>query len=372
MAAQPLLKNGLNAHAISRISGALKQVYPDFNVLAFDAECISALPPLELKERVQHIITVMHAYLPDDFIETAALLDQIKSVWDYGEADDSYSVFAAWPVIDYVGEYGLQHQEIALPLLAELTSLFSAEFALRFFIIEHTELSLNTLLNWAEHEDEHIRRLASEGCRPRLPWGIRLQQFCEDPTPILPILEKLKNDDSEYVRRSVANNLNDIAKDHPDIVIDVCRKWHKDASKNTQWLIKHATRTLVKNGHPEVFPLLGFTEEPKVAVTNLRVNKTQLVMGESIEFDFELSSKAKVKQKMVVDYAIHYVKANGKTKAKVFKLKALSINAGDTLVLKKSQIFKTITTRKYYAGIHSIELLINGVAQASVDFELCL
>ncbi len=372
MADQMLLKEGLNVKAISRISGAFKAVYPVFPDQRFQKDCLKGLEYLELKQRIQHIIAVLHQCLPDDFEQTADLLLLIKKVWDYGDANDPLRGFAAWAITDYVGEYGLEHPQKSLQVLEYLTDLFSAEFAIRFFIIHHYDISYKKLLSWSEHKNEHVRRLASEGCRPRLPWGIRLQQFCKDPQPLVAILEKLNNDSSEYVRRSVANNLNDIAKDNPDFVIELCKKWSINASAHTQWIIKHATRTLVKNGHPEVFALLGYTHKPKLKLNSLSVNKQVIKLGESISFEATLHSESKQDQTLVIDYAVHHVKANGKTSAKVFKLKTLNIAGGETVTLSKTQKFKAITTRKYYAGIHTFELLVNGVGLGSIDFDLQL
>jgi len=372
VASQMLMKDGLNDHAIGRISGAFKSLYADFPEQRFQKDCLAGLEELELKQRIQHIIAVLHQCLPQDFKKTAQLLLKLKTVWDYGDASDPLRGFAAWAVTDYVAEHGLHHPQTSLQVLEYLTDMFSSEFAIRPFIIHHYDISYKQLLAWSEHKDEHVRRLASEGCRPRLPWGIRLQQFCKDPQPLVAVLEKLNNDSSEYVRRSVANNLNDIAKDHPEFVINLCQKWSKGASAHTQWIIKHATRTLVKAGHPEVFSLLGYTKNPKLRLDSLSVNKLGIKLGESISFDLALSSESNRAQKLVIDYAVHHVKANGKTTAKVFKLKTLNVAGGESVALSKTQMFKPISTRKYYAGIHSIEVLVNGVGLGRVDFNLQL
>ena len=377
-----LLKDGLNDNAITRIAMALKACCSGdvdqhfakhvFDDKAFHSTCMQGLEQLELKQRIHHIIAAMHQFLPTDFQHSGHILLQLKEHWHYGEPDDPYRGFAAWAVTDYVGVYGLQHPELSLQVLAYLTDLFSSEFSIRFLLLEHYEVSYQALLNWAEHDDEHIRRLASEGCRPRLPWGIRLQRFCQDPRPILAILEKLKDDSSEYVRRSVANNLNDISKDNPECVIRLCQVWHKDASDNTLWIIKHATRSLVKAGHPEVVALLGYTAKPQISLAQLTLQNKDVQMGNSLNFEVTLRSEAKKQQKLVIDYAVHHVKANGSRTAKVFKLKNINIAAGQTMQLNKKHAFKAISTRRYHAGTHSIEILINGIAYHRADFELLL
>jgi 3-methyladenine DNA glycosylase AlkC len=372
VAAQMLMKEGLNAKAISRIGGAFKRLSPLFPIQKFENDCLNGLENLELKQRTHHIIAILHQCLPNDFEQTADLLLGIKAFWDYGDANDPLRGFAAWAVTDYVAEHGLQHPHKSLQVLEYLTDLFSSEFAIRYFIVNHYDISYEKLLVWADHESEHIRRLASEGCRPRLPWGMRLQQFCKDPQPLVPILEKLNDDSSEYVRRSVANNLNDIAKDNPEFVINLCQQWSRGASLNTQWIIKHATRTLVKNGHPDVFALLGYTHQPKLRLNSLSVNKPMVKLGGSIGFEMVIISEATFEQKLVIDYAVHHVKANGNTTPKVFKLKTLNIAGGETVTLSKNQPFKPISTRRYYGGVHSIEVLVNGVGLGCIDFELQL
>ena len=372
MAKQRLMKDGLNAAAVERIAKSFKKTHPDFPTKPFIADALSNLETLELKDRVRHIIRVLHNYLPPDFSKTAEILLRLKPNWIPGDPNDNLGGFAAWPVIDYVGEYGLDAPETALAVLKELTALFSAEFAIRPFFIQHTALTLKTADRWCTDPDEHVRRLASEGSRPRLPWGQQLPQFIADPAPLFKLLEKLKDDESEYVRRSVANNLNDITKDHPEAVIALCQQWKRGAGKNRQWIIRHATRSLVKSGHPAVFGLLGYTENPKLDLQALGVSPTEIKLGEAITFSFNLQSASSKPQSIVIDYAIHHMKANGKTSPKVFKLRSVEIAPGETIELIKRHAIKPITTRTYYPGEHAIEILINGKTFGKEGFTLRL
>ncbi len=371
MAKQRLMKEGLDAAAIGRIAQSLALTVPGFPKQRFINDAQANLSDLELKGRVRHIIDVLNTFLPNDFIQTSEILLQLKANWIPGDPNDNLSGFAAWPIIDYVGEHGLGHPEKALEALKELTSMFSAEFAIRPFIIAHFETAFQTLEMWTQDPDEHVRRLVSEGSRPRLPWGPQLPQFIANPSPIFQLLEKLKDDPSEYVRRSVANNLNDISKDHPEKVIACCKRWKRGAGKNRQWIIRHATRSLVKAGHPAVFELLGYTENPKLDFQSLEVSSKEIKLGESIEFTFQLQSTHSKPQSIVIDYAIHHVKANGKTAPKVFKLRTLEIAPGETVELIKKHSIKPITTRTYYSGEHAVEILINGKTFGRVDFTLC-
>lgn len=370
-----LMKNGLAQPAISRISNALTKVIDNFDAQTFEQSCLNGLNELELKARVNHIISILHDYLPENFPKAAEILISIADVWDFGNAEDSLKSFAAWPIIDYFSIYGLEHPEESLSGLKQLTHLHSAEFAIRAFIVKYPEYCRQQFTLWVKDESEDVRRLVSEGTRPKLPWGLQLKQFVVDPTPNLPLLTSLKSDVSLYVRRSVANHLNDIAKDHPDVVINTCKQWTNDKNKSNKkeidWVIKHATRTLVKNGCAEVFPLLGYTENPDVCIDEIVLSNSIVKLGETISFETNIRSVSHKPQHFVIDYAIHFVKANGKQQGKVFKLKNVTLQPNERVKISKSFSFKAITTRKYYIGEHKIELLVNGKAIAAAkNFDL--
>jgi 3-methyladenine DNA glycosylase AlkC len=291
--------------------------------------------------------------------------------WDPGDPEDPLRGFAAWPMIEMVGFYGLDEPEASLATLRRLTGLFSAEFAIRPFIEQDTPGVLAELSEWTGDADEHVRRLVSEGTRPRLPWGRRLRAFQRDPRPVLTLLEKLKDDPSEYVRRSVANNLNDIAKDNPEPMVATCRRWARGASDERRWIIRHATRTLVKQGDPEALALLGF--DPEVAVeASLTLAPRRLLLGASLRLDAELRSTGRHAQPLVVDYVVHHVKKGGHSTPKVFKLRQLELAAGERVVLSKTHPVRKISTRVYYPGRHRVELLVNGRPHAEAAFDLRL
>lgn len=368
MSERTLMKDGLGEAAMDRIASGLVQVFEGFDRKRFVSEGLDGIEALELKERVHHIIAVLHKYLPESFDETAKGLSALPEVWDRGDPDDPIRGFAMWPITDYVAEHGLESPEVALGLLEKLTPLFSAEFAIRPFIERHPETTFAALEKWLEHEDEHCRRLVSEGTRPKLPWGIQLKGFVKDPSPLFPLLEALRLDSSEYVRRSVANNLNDISKDHPDKLVKLCKRWQKQDKGKTDWIIRHATRSLVKAGHPGVFTLLGYTESPNVKIDEFSLPK-QVAIGEALEIAFAVTSQAKA-QRFVLDYAIHFVKANGKTAPKVFKIKNCDLDNHQVLNITKSHSLKLITTRKYYPGEHVLAIHINGEEVARKTFDV--
>lgn len=226
------------------------------------------------------------------------------------------------------------------------------------------------MLAWAWHEQESVRRLATEGCRPRLPWAMALLALQADPSPILPILEQLKNDPSESVRRSVANNLNDISKDHPETVLKLLNNWQDEGNQEISWITNHALRTLLKQGHPQALELLGFPSDPALSVQNLTIEPTTLAIGEELTFSFEVVSSGQEEQKLMIDYIVYLMRANGRQTPKVFKMSKRTLAPGQGIQLHKRHSFRPITTRKYYPGAQALEIQINGRRFGRVAFEL--
>lgn len=364
----PLLKDSIGPKAVQHIAKCLKEIHPNFDTVGFTQTANTDLAQLELKARVHHIIKALHDYLPGNFEQAAQILNQVKH-HQQAQHTPAIKAFTAWPLIDYVAVYGLQHPEIALETLARLTGLFSAEFAIRPFIQQHYDLTYQHLQHWCNSSDYHLRRLVSEGTRPRLPWGSQLPKFIADPSPIFPLLEKLNNDCEDYVRRSVANNLNDISKDHPERVLLTSEQWLKEPSTEKTWIIRHATRTLVKKGDPRAFALFGYTESPQINV-ELKIEKPKLTVGEEQTFTLTLTSTGTQNQKLLIDYAIYFKKANGQQNAKVFKLKSLELAASTSLNFSKNHSFAPLTTRRYYAGAHKVEIKINGICFGEASFQL--
>ena len=365
------MKNGLSTPALLRISHALSQVLPHFNAPEFLHYCQQGLEALELKARVNHIINGISAQCPN-FTTTAPALMQLPQHWDAGTSNDPLRGFAAWPIIDYVAAQGLNEPQLAFAVLEQLTPLFSAEFAIRPFIDTHPTASFKQLQQWAKHPNEHLRRLASEGCRPRLPWGMQLKALVSDPSPIFAILDQLMADPSLYVRKSVANNLNDIGKDHPNTLLDYCEKWQATcapsqknaAASHTQWIIKHACRNLIKAGNVRCLSMLGFGHA-KISQLTLGCNP-QTSPHQALNFTAQFT--ANCAQPLVIDYAIDFMRKNNQHNRKVFKLKTFHSQKGQTININKSYSFKPITTRQYYEGEHFLHLQINGNIVASVPF----
>ncbi|MEO0474244.1 MAG: DNA alkylation repair protein, partial [Bacteroidota bacterium] len=260
--------------------------------------------------------------------------------------------------------YGQDDWEASIPALEHFTQYSSSEFAVRPFILKDPDRMLTVIQKWANHPNYHVRRLASEGCRPRLPWAMALPIFKKDPKPLLPILELLKADPEDYVRRSVANNLNDISKDHPDLVLNVAGKW-LGQKKETDWIVKHACRTLLKKGVPQAMRLFGFGDPQAVRIQDMRISPATVSIGEKVTFSFTLLHTEGTPAKLRIEYAIDFVKANGSTSRKVFHITENQYPTGEEIRFEKTHSFKERTTRKHYPGRHHFTILINGVEKQS-------
>ncbi|MFO1390734.1 MAG: DNA alkylation repair protein [Agitococcus sp.] len=351
------LKQQLAERAIQTIADVLQKNYPTFEGQLFVAQALHDLEALELKQRVRHIIVVLASYLPSDFEQAAAILQAVPYHWPT-QMEQQYTAFAAWPLIDYVAVYGLNYPDISLETLKKLTPLFTAEFAIRPFLQHHFELTYEYVQQWVTDESHHVRRLASEGMRSRLPWGQRVAKLLAEPQWAITILQQLKDDSSDYVQRSVANNLNDLSKDYPQQVIELAQQWLKDTpTAQRQWIIKHGTRGLIKAGHADALGLLGY--QTQIAIENIKFNvdKTQVNMGDSVSLN--LSFDLPQAQALVIDYVLYLPRANGKHSQKVFKWKTAKFSQGQQQ-LTTNFSFKEITTRRYYAGEHRFVVLVNG------------
>lgn len=369
MADNAQLKEQLGPAAVAQLADLLETVYPGFERQVFIDKAAYQLQPLELKARVNHVIEALAATLPAGFFETARILEAVADSWP-AEPGRNWTSYAAWPLIDYVSVAGLNYPQRAFNVLEKLTPLFTAEFAIRPFLERHFDLTHQQLLRWTGHDNEHVRRLASEGIRPRLPWARQIPALREEPAPIWPILDRLKTDPSLYVRRSVANNLNDISKDHPQTVLAICHQWQQLGHRDTDWLIRHGLRTLVKTGHPEVYPLLGFSQQPAISSINLSLDSSEVTLGQTLALKLELETEKP--QRLVVDYRVGFRRADDRLSWKVFKWKDIATQTNTTLTLHKRHAFKSLSSRQYYPGNHRIECLINGEVVARSEFELSL
>ena len=360
------LKHLFGEKLLLRMARSLKRVYPEFDSNQF-VKLYKLLAPLEMKPRVRCIRDELYRQLPKSYPKAVSIL--LRSA-----KGKELKSFDYWPYAEYVQTYGTGSLDISLSALKEITCLFTSEFAVRPFLKAYPKQTLSFLLKCAKDPNVHIRRWATEGTRPRLPWGERLDGFIEDPTATRPILEILKSDRELYVRRSVANHLNDIAKDHPLYVIKLLTQWRRDArveeKVNIEWIIQKALRSLIKGGHPKALSLIGVNSKPKLRMKDFTISNSKFEINDKIDFSFSIASLSATPQKLVVDYIVHYAKANGRTSPKVFKLKTWVLSGNTSATIIKSHHLREVTTRKFYFGAHSLEIQINGVVMKRWDWSL--
>ncbi len=321
---------------------------------------------LELKGRVRRISTVLHEQMSGDYKKDIKQLLTLTEALRSDKGGDNAFAYVFIP--DYIEQYGTGHFKESFAAMENITTFITCEFAIRPFIMAHMDAALNFMKVWSRHAHPSVRRLASEGCRPRLPWTMALPALKNDPTPILPILEMLKNDPSEFVRKSVANNLNDIAKDNPDVALRIAKKW-KGESKYTDWIIKHGCRTLLKKANNDALQLFGLDNNIACRVADLKLQNKKINIGDYLHFGFTLINEEQREVALRIEYLITYAKANNKQSRKIFKITENTYLPGKVSFSRK-QSFADMTTRKHYAGRHSISIVVNGVEKASLAFDV--
>ena len=364
------VRDVFNEKAVSQLAATLAGAWHRFDAKGFSHAINSQLERLSFSERAALIRDSLWKYLPKDYPRALEIILKALPPESPNHEITGFDGFIIMPQNDFVAKYGLDHYDLSMQALYQMTKRFTAEGAIRAFILKDPERTLAILSKWAEDENCHVRRLVSEGTRPRLPWAIQLKPFMKDPRPVLTLLEKLKTDPELMVRRSVANNLNDIAKDNPDLVVKTLRSWNKIDDDGTQWLIRHAARTLVKRGNREMLAILGYSPVVYISVSKIVLDKSTLTVGDELTFSFKIKSTAENTQNLVVDYVIHHVKANGKLLPKVFKLTCKTLAAGEIINIVKTHSFRSISTRRYYTGNHVLEIQVNGTGYKKVSFEL--
>lgn len=360
------LKHMYGPAFIKRFSKALSEAWTLFDQKSFTA-LTNELLKLEMKPRVRLIRDELRRQLPPTFSESLRIL--MKAV----ESGD-LSGFDLWPITEFIQAFGLEDEKLSLEAQKRLTEIFTAEFSIRPFLAKSPDRTLNYLLKCTTDKSDKVRRWASEGSRPRLPWGQKLQHFIDHPELTLPILDKLCADESLFVRKSVANHLNDISKDHPKLVIRVLKAWLQQYSGQEKiriiWIARHSLRTLIKQGDSDALKLIGIDPTSKVSISAFKLDKKTYAMDERLNFSFKLSSLENTTKSFVVDYKIHYLRNNGSHSAKVFKLKTVKLKSFEDIVITKGHHLKEVTTRVHYPGVHSLEIMINGQSFKKVKWTL--
>tara|TARA_R110002020_G_scaffold36874_19_gene110765 strand:- start:2466 stop:3593 length:1128 start_codon:yes stop_codon:yes gene_type:complete len=368
-------KNLINAGLVHACGDHLQRHWRYFDRRGFERRALDGLDALEMKARAMQVADALEATLPDDFDRAAGIIEAALAPATptddlaFQTTDAGLAGWIGWPLGEYLARRGQAEPGRALLALRELTQRFTSEFAVRPFLVNHFDLTLAHLQHWSSDPNPHVRRWTSEGSRPRLPWGLQIKSLIVDPSPTLPLLHALQDDPSPYVRRSVANHLNDIAKDHPGLVADWLEQHLPKAPPERVALLRHASRTLVKRGDRRVLKAWGlggrFRGKAMLALAPKRV-----AVGDSLKLVATLASSAKGKQALAIDYVVHHVRANGSSSPKVFKGWSLVLAPGDTRRLERTHSLRPISTRRYYPGLHRVELQVNGTVVAEAAFTL--
>ncbi len=361
--AAPLLKEIFNRDRLDHFAREISAIHPAFEGERFLALTSQGLDDLSIMQRLRRIAAAFHETLPGPFEKNIEILWQLAPRINHG--------FASITLPEYVALQGQDRFDLSMEALAFFTRFGSSEFAVRHFLQKDLARTLTVMQRWSRDDNEHVRRLASEGCRPRLPWSFQLKQLIADPAPVAPILENLRSDPSLYVRKSVANHLNDITKDHPAWVLERIASWDQTDAR-TAWIMKQALRTLIKKGDSRALHILGAGHKAEVEVETFAVTPSSLKLGGAVKITAKLVSTASKEQKLLIDYAVHYVKKAGGTSKKVFKWKELALAPRSGIDLAITRAIRDFTTRVHYSGRHVVELVVNGDVMATQSFDLTI
>lgn len=363
------LKDQFGESAPRAIASMIRQVHAQFPHDAFLNDALDGYAPLSLTARGHQVAAALSRHLPADYPRAVGILVESAGQAHPHRASSGMAGFLFMPHLFYVARHGLDHFEESMRAQHALTQRFTAEYSIRFFLEKHPERTLAVLRDWTRDPSEHVRRLVSEGTRPRLPWAQRLRAFQQDPRPVIELLELLKDDPALYVRRSVANNLNDIGKDHPAVLTTVARRWLRGASEERRWLVRHALRSAVKRAEAGALRALGYGARAEVTIRRARITPARPKIGGHVGVAFDVTNQSRSRQRVMLDLVVHFVKLRG-TGAKTFKLKELDLAPGATASLAKKITLAQLTTRRHHAGVHRVELLLNGERRRLGAFEL--
>lgn len=358
------LKHFFSPALVRRLAADITRAHRPFPADAFIRQATRGLSALELLDRGRHIARALAAHLPAAYPEAIDVL--VRSLGDEHPTDELLGLgmapFFYLPHTMFVAEHGLDHFELSMAAQHALTRRFSAEASIRPYIARDPERTLARLETWTRDANPHVRRLVSEGTRLRLPWAPRVGWLDQHPERVLALLERLKDDPASVVRRSVANNLNDLGKVHPALLMRTCAAWLIEASPDRRALVEHALRSAVKRGTPEALRLLGYGRRAAVMVEAVRMTPARAAIGGRVAITFVLRSTARTAQDLLVDLAVHFVKAGGHSTPKVFKLKRVSLPPRGTADFRASVSLAVHTTRTPYPGRHAVDVVVNGHA----------
>jgi 3-methyladenine DNA glycosylase AlkC len=358
------LKNLYNDRFFKKFTTEIQRVVPGFNSRDFlKAVHNHEWETLELKQRIRQVSIHLGGFLPGNYPRQAKIITRVaENQLKAGEAG-----FAWICLPDFIEVHGVEDPDTSLDAIGLITRFISCEFAIRPFLLADPEKVMKRMLEWSKSTNANVRRFSSEGCRPRLPWGKAIPAFKNDPSPILPILENLKDDPSEFVRKSVANNINDIAKDNPTVVLELVRRW-KGRSKQTDWILKHGSRTLLRKADPTIYTHFGLSATHSCEIVRAKLSHRSIRLGETIGLSFTLVNQATVSQLFRIELGVYYVKSGGAISRKLFKLTENSFKPAEEYHFTRKISFTDLTTRKHYPGKHKIAIVVNGREIKLLDF----
>jgi len=357
-------KDEISPRAVSALGAAVSAGVPELDAAAFARAAARGLDGLELKARIAHVAEALERHLPGPFAADAPRV--ARAIAGVG-----LSMWEAWPAMTWIERCGLDDPDVALDAIATFTGCASGESAVRPYIDRHRELAWTRLHEWAGSGDEHLRRLASEGTRPRLPWAAQVRSLLEDPAPGLALIERLREDSSEYVRRSVANHLNDVARDHPSAALAAAERWRLAGGPHVDGILRRGLRGLVKKGEPRALALIGVSAHTPLEVSELALATPVVAIGDSLVFGVAVESRARAPARVALDYAIAYVGARGTVKApKVFKGGVRELAPGAVWRFERSHPMRHVSIRRLNPGEHRLDVKVNGRVRASATFEL--
>ncbi len=364
-------KNIYNKKSLKEFSRTIEKFSKKkFNRSQFLKEVNTELESLEMKDRVRLISKKLNEHLETDYKASVKILLQSLAPEDQ---EEGITGFIAWPLLQFVEDYGLHDFQTSFSAMKEMTKRFSAEFAIRPFLIKDDKKVFKILEKWKSDKNKHVRRLCSEGIRPNLPWGLKVQGINDDLQRNLKLIDSLKDDPEEYVRRSVANHLNDISRLDIDLMLKTATQWSKsDCSEERAWIIRHASRSLLKQGHPSALKLHGYNPKIKTSLSKIKLDTKSVIEGSSFTLSFKIKNQGKRKEKLLLEYVIHYLKKDGSYSKKPFRLKDGSLGSLETLEIEKKIPFKKVTTRAHYPGLHHLSVQVNGQEEQKVSFQLSL
>ena len=354
------LKEMFNHTFYQKLANTFAVVHKPFQAERFVKEVTFELENLSLNQRMRNTSIILHQHLPENYSKAINIMKEVVP-----QLNSGYTTLV-FP--DFVSLYGLSHFRESLDALKYFTSFGSSEFAVRTFLRHDLDKTLNVMYKWSTNENHHVRRLASEGSRPRLPWSFKLDEIIKNPRLTAPILENLKSDDELYVRKSVANHLNDLSKDSPDYVLRLVKTWDK-IHPHTAWIVKRGIRSLLKQGDKKSMALFNLTKDVKISVKRFKLSQPVVRLNDSLQFQFDLVSEKSSSQTLMIDYRIHYCKKSGAQLPKIFKLKEITLKQNDVVSITKKQRFQDFTTRKLFSGLHVLEIVVNGTVVKRKTFE---